>query len=62
MQFEGPDVVVCGTDISKKGWDKCDGPPPVVERTVRELLIALSLGSRHLDRRYDTATYIEGPL
>ena len=63
LQFEGPDVLVCDTDVKKKCWNKNGRPPPVVECATRELLVALSpVGSLLLDRDCDPAIYSEALL
>jgi len=63
LQFEGPDVVVCATDISEKCWDKRGRPPPIFKCAVGELPIASSLGwVLLLDNNCDPATYINALL
>ena len=63
LQFEGPDVVVCATDILEKCWDKHGRPPPIFKCTVVELPIALSLGQvLLLDNNCDPMMYINALL
>lgn len=63
LRFDGPDVVVCASDISEKCRDKRGRPPPNIKRAVGELPIASSLGGfLLLDSNCDPATYIEALL
>ena len=63
LQFEGPDIVVCASDISEKYQDKCGCPPPIIKHAVAELPIALSLGGfLLLDSNCNPAMYIEALL
>ena len=44
VRFEGPDILVLATNISKISRDEDACPPSTFERTIRKFAVACSLG------------------